>query len=85
MASTGLKPEKNPTLSTPVNSYGIHGYLYSARTTEWFVGKNENWTVSPTSACMTSGTKVNPPFATSTVWVIGVLLVEDAVPEEAAA
>lgn len=42
MASTGLKPEKNPTLSTPVNSYGIHGYLYSARTTEWFVGKNEN-------------------------------------------
>lgn len=41
-ASTGWKPEWNPTLSTPVNSYGIQGNPYSALTTEWFGGKNWN-------------------------------------------
>lgn len=38
MASTGLKPLKKPNLLTPVFSYGMQGYSYSARITEWFVG-----------------------------------------------
>ena len=75
-ASTGLKPEKNPTFG-PVNSYGIHGSRYSARTTLWFGGKNWNskgceywddWDndahipmMSPTFAWTTFGVNVLPP------------------------
>lgn len=82
IVSTGLKPEKNPILSTPVSSYGIHGYPYSARTTLWLSGKKLNSITSPLFARTTSGTNVKPPFATSTVCVIGPLVEAEADLEE---
>jgi hypothetical protein len=64
------------TLPRPVNSYGMHGNLYSARTTEWFCGKKSNSTISPTLGWITSGLNWLLALPTLTVYVATALLVD---------
>jgi hypothetical protein len=64
------------TLPGPVNSYGMHGNLYSARTTEWFGGKKSNSTISPTLDRITSGLNWLLPLPTLTVYVATAPLVD---------
>lgn len=71
-AAVGMKPEKKASVLLVMTFWmGTQGLSKVDWTTEWFLGWNWNWTMSPAFALMLLGKKAREPFGPPTwmVWV----------------
>lgn len=69
---TGIKPEKKPATPPALVSadIGVHGLSKLDCATEWFLGQNWNWTMSPTAAVKSDGVNFRFPSLSPTCTTI---------------